>query len=111
MVDLFGRAGHFDKAMAVIKNMPFFDHYSAWLAVLAACQKWENAKLGGLAFEHAIRLDDESAVAYVCMSKIYAATGMLEDADKIETFLKRQLGRSQDDPSGVCPFDLWTFTK
>lgn len=63
MVDLFGRAAHFDKAMAVIKRMPSSNHLPAWCALLGACQKWGNAKIGSMAFENALRADEKCAVA------------------------------------------------
>ncbi|MCO5604539.1 hypothetical protein L7F22_058706 [Adiantum nelumboides] len=48
MVDLFGRARRFDKALRVIRMMPSSDHPSVWSALLGACRG--NVKLGRLAF-------------------------------------------------------------
>ncbi|KAI5083700.1 hypothetical protein GOP47_0003443, partial [Adiantum capillus-veneris] len=85
MVDLFGHAGCFDKAMAIIKRMPCLDYLPAWSAFLSACRKWGNVKLGKLAFDHVVRLDGDPAVAYICLSNLYAAAGMREDADRTLT--------------------------
>eukprot|EP00250_Pteridium_aquilinum_P009016 c18384_g3_i1 orf=18-257(-) len=76
MVDLFGREGHLDKAMVMLKKMPSSNCLPAWFALLSACRKWENPKLGRLAFENALQLDGESAVPYICLSNIYATAGM-----------------------------------
>ncbi|KAI5058787.1 hypothetical protein GOP47_0026957 [Adiantum capillus-veneris] len=54
MVDLHGRAGRFDEAMALIKKMPSSDQLPAWLAFLGACRKWCNLKLGKMAFEQGV---------------------------------------------------------
>ncbi|MCO5586113.1 hypothetical protein L7F22_040053 [Adiantum nelumboides] len=84
MVDLFGRARAFDKAMRVIEMMPASDYLPVWSALLGACKKWGNLRLGRLAFERAIQLDGSDAAAYVLMRQIYAAAGMLEEAQNID---------------------------
>ncbi|MCO5556815.1 hypothetical protein L7F22_010368 [Adiantum nelumboides] len=58
MVDLFGRASRFDKAMRVIKMMPSDDYPPVWSALLGACLRGGNVELGQLAFERAIQLDN-----------------------------------------------------
>ena len=73
MVDLLGRVGHFDEAMALIKKMPSFDHLPTWYALLGSCKASGNIRLGRFAFENAIKLDERSAGAYVCISDMYAA--------------------------------------
>ena len=88
MVDLYGRAGHLDKAMDMITNMSSADHTPAWSALLTACRKWENVKLGRLAFEQAIVIDNENTSTYLTMINIYTAAGMHEDAEKIEAMRK-----------------------
>ncbi|MCO5611999.1 hypothetical protein L7F22_066260 [Adiantum nelumboides] len=83
MVDLFGRARHFDKAMGIIKMMPSSDSPPIWSALLGACRKWGNVALGRMAFECAVELDKCDAAAYVVMSNIYAAAGMQEEAQTL----------------------------
>ena len=96
LVDLFGRAGYFDEAMTIMKDMVTFD-YPIWIAILGACQKWGNVKLARLAFDQAIQLDPLSGAAYACMSNIYVAARMHEDAETIEAMkVKMMLRRSQD---------------
>ena len=85
MIDLFGRGGHFDKAVSMVGRMPSLDYLPAWLALLGACQKWGNLILGRLAFEHSIRLDEKCAAAYELMSTIYLAAGMQENLTIIES--------------------------
>ncbi|KAI5080131.1 hypothetical protein GOP47_0005610 [Adiantum capillus-veneris] len=102
MVDLFGRARHFDKAMRVIEMMPSSDYPPIWSALLGACRKWENVELGRLAFERAIELDECNAAAYVLMSNIYAGAGMQEAAENIECMRIRNGARKQ--PGRSC----WT---
>jgi pentatricopeptide repeat protein len=89
MVDLFSRAGHFDKAMAMIKKVPDEDSLELWFALLGACKKWRNVELGKHVFDHLIRLDGSNVSAYICMSNIYAEAGMQEEANQIEALRLR----------------------
>ena len=84
MVVVFGCAGCLDKAMSVIKTMPYLDDSSVWLALLVSCKKWRKVELARLAFDKAIQLDNHLALAYVLMANIYAAAGMYEDEQKVE---------------------------
>ena len=84
MVVVFGYAGLFEKAISVIHTMPCSDYSSVWLALLAACRKWGNVKVGRFAFDHIIQLDDGCPTAYVFMADIYASSGLQEDVQKIE---------------------------
>ena len=85
MVVIFGCAGRFEKAMSVIKTMSSSDHPSVWLALLSACRKWENVKLGILAFDQIIQLDSGCASAYVLIADIFTSVGMQKDAENVET--------------------------
>ena len=51
MVGLFGRMGHFDKAMESINKLLPFEHLPAWYALLTACRNWGNLNLGRLVFK------------------------------------------------------------
>lgn len=84
MIDLLGRAGQVDAAMAMAKNMPFQADAVVWESVLGACQKWKKVDLGKEAFQYAVKLDSNDAAAYVLMSNIYAGAGMWEEADSIQ---------------------------
>ncbi|KAH7289902.1 hypothetical protein KP509_30G023200 [Ceratopteris richardii] len=76
VVDVLSQGGQFDKAMTVIRDMPYADCLSVWFALLGACQKWGNVKLAKQAFDHALHIDQGSAIAFVCMSNIYASVAM-----------------------------------
>jgi pentatricopeptide repeat protein len=56
MVMVFGGAGCFDEAISAIGMMPSTDHLAIWLALLGACRKWGNPKLGRIAFDQALKL-------------------------------------------------------
>ncbi|KAI5080295.1 hypothetical protein GOP47_0005774 [Adiantum capillus-veneris] len=89
MVDIFGRAGHLDKAVDLIQRMPsVYCTLALWSALLGACAKWGDMSIGKWAFEQAIRLDKNDGAAYALMAKIYAAAGLQKDAEKIEAMRK-----------------------
>ena len=98
MVVVFGYSGEFEKAMSVIKTMPSSNDPSAWLALLVACRKWGNVKLGRLAFDQTIQMEGNLSSAYAIMANIYAAVGMQEDAENIESIrVNNDVWKSQDD--------------
>ena len=88
MVMAFGGAGCFDKAMSVIKVMPSCDYLAIWLGLLGSCRKWGNVKLGRVAFDRALQLDDACGTAYLLMADIFASTGMQNDAEKLEAYMR-----------------------
>mgnify|MGYP000538877386 FL=1 len=97
MIDLFGRAGHFDEALTLINRMPISDYIEVWTTLLGACRKWGNVKLGRMAFEHAIRLDKKCISVYICMWNIYVAARMHGHANNIEAMrIQNGAGKNQD---------------
>jgi pentatricopeptide repeat protein len=75
LVDLFSSAGLFDKAIAVIEMASASDRLHLWLALLRACQKCSNVKLGRWVFNQVMDFDKNNCAAIVSMSNIYAAAG------------------------------------
>lgn len=71
MIDLLSRVGCVDKAVAVIKDMPFQANVTVWHTLLGACQKGKDPRLGRVAFEHALQLDEDDSGAYVCIRNMY----------------------------------------
>ena len=71
MIDLLGRAGLVNKAIAMLDNVPSRLNSSFWHTILGACQKCGNVKFGERAFEEAMQLDDNDSAAYAMMSQIY----------------------------------------
>ena len=75
MVDLFARAGFFDKALTIIHKMPKIpDYFPVWTALLGACQKWGHVMLGKVAFRNALGFDEKNGALYAGMRNIYMLT-------------------------------------
>ena len=77
-IDLYGRAGYFDQAKAVLKNVSCSGgHFWLFLTMLGACRKWGNVKLAQWTFEESkIHMDEDYEAAYVCIESIYASACM-----------------------------------
>jgi pentatricopeptide repeat protein len=82
MIDLFGRAGNFEKVQVVASHKFTPNDLQLSLAVLGASLKWVNVNLGRWAFERSIQQDEKCSAAYICMENIYAAASMQTDHDE-----------------------------
>ncbi|XP_024541847.1 pentatricopeptide repeat-containing protein At4g39530-like [Selaginella moellendorffii] len=78
LVDILGRAGEIDKAVAVLEAMPFKASALSWSIVLGACRKWNNTTVGKLAFEWCLKLEGSNAAAYSLMANIQGTCQKLE---------------------------------
>ncbi|KAI5076844.1 hypothetical protein GOP47_0008909 [Adiantum capillus-veneris] len=76
MVSLFAESALFDKTKKMMTKEPLLNHLPAWLSLLGACQKWENTKLGDLAFSNAVKLNKKDALAFVRLCNLYASADM-----------------------------------
>ena len=83
VVDLLGRAGLIDKAVAISKKMPLHPDAVVWYTILGASRKWGNVELGRYAFEQTIGFDEFNPSACISMYQIYASLDMPEEATKI----------------------------
>ena len=70
MVNLFGRAGHFNKVVSILNVMPSCDHLPLFSSLLFSCYKWVNLELGRWAFEKLMQLNVDCGATYVNMSNI-----------------------------------------
>ncbi|KAI5075028.1 hypothetical protein GOP47_0010989 [Adiantum capillus-veneris] len=72
IIDIFGRVGRIERALAIIQDMPFHPQAVLWHIVLGACQRNKDVDLGRHAFKHAAILNHNDTAAYVLMSNLYA---------------------------------------
>eukprot|EP01018_Ginkgo_biloba_P025793 Gb_04079 [translate_table: standard] len=90
MVDLLGRAGHLDKALDFINNMPLEPDVGVWGALLGVCRIHCNLKLGERVAKHLFYLDPENAGNYVLLSNIYAAAGRWDDVTNVRRMMEER---------------------
>ena len=90
LVDLFGRAGNIDKAVAMIKKMPLHPGTVLLQTLLASCRWCGNVDIARLAFGNVVSSDNSEDAVYICMYNIYIEAAMQEDANKVELMRARQ---------------------
>ncbi|XP_072971158.1 pentatricopeptide repeat-containing protein At1g71420 [Typha angustifolia] len=88
MVDILGRAGNLSEAEDLITRMPVQPDSVIWSALLAACRKHGEARIGEKAAQKLMELDPNNSVGYVMMSNIYCATGCSRDGAFVRKEMK-----------------------
>ncbi|KAL0714586.1 hypothetical protein Bca4012_021565 [Brassica carinata] len=92
MVDLYGRAGEFDKAIEMIHvSSCQEDDPVLWRTLLGSCKIHRNLELGEVAMKKLVKLKAFNAGDYVLMTSIYSAAN---DAQGFASM--RKLMRSRD---------------
>ena len=79
MIDLLGRAGQLQEAVAMLETMPFQPDHVTWNSILGACQKWGDPNLAKHVFDHALGLDERRASLFIPMSNIYTDFCIYDD--------------------------------
>ncbi|XP_057956404.1 pentatricopeptide repeat-containing protein At2g27610 [Malania oleifera] len=90
MVDLYGRAGMFEKAIDIINGMPFPAGATVWRTLLGTCRVHLNLELGKLAAEKLISIQPEDSAAYVLLSNMYAAAGVWQERVKVRELMRER---------------------
>ncbi|KAJ7536437.1 hypothetical protein O6H91_12G069700 [Diphasiastrum complanatum] len=83
IVDLLCRAGRLADAEDFINELPFQPDSVVWRTLLGAAKNYGNVEVGRRAFDCVVKLEPESASAYVLLSNIYAAAGRMDEVAKI----------------------------
>ncbi|XP_038707064.1 pentatricopeptide repeat-containing protein At3g24000, mitochondrial-like [Tripterygium wilfordii] len=82
MVDLLGRFGHLEEALALVKNMKLAASASIWGALLAGCMMHRNADIGEIAAHYLFELEPRNSSNYIALCSIYESLG---DRDGVST--------------------------
>ncbi|KAJ7518207.1 hypothetical protein O6H91_21G059000 [Diphasiastrum complanatum] len=92
MVDLLGRAGCLADAEDFISKMPFQPNAVVWMSLLGAASNHCNVEIGRRAFDCFVKLEPESAAAYVLLSNIYAAASRRDEVARITKDISTDTG-------------------
>ncbi|KAF6171354.1 hypothetical protein GIB67_009495 [Kingdonia uniflora] len=94
MVDLFGRAGLFDKAEEIIETMPMKPDAVMWRALLNACKIHKNLQVGEKAGNRLIELSPNDHENYVMLSNLYALNEKWDRVHKVrKIMLERRISK------------------
>uniref|UniRef100_A0A0D9X4J0 DYW domain-containing protein n=1 Tax=Leersia perrieri TaxID=77586 RepID=A0A0D9X4J0_9ORYZ len=88
MVDLLCRAGRLERAVDLIRSMPFEPHPSAYGTLLAACRVYKNLEFAELAAGKLVEKDPQNAGAYVQLANIYAVANRWDDVSRVRRWMK-----------------------
>ena len=70
LMDLLGRTGHLDEAVAMLDRLPFQPNDITWISLLSSCQKLGDLKLGRNLFNSLKGEPENHPAAFVLMSNI-----------------------------------------
>eukprot|EP00257_Ricinus_communis_P020197 XP_015579374.1 putative pentatricopeptide repeat-containing protein At5g52630 [Ricinus communis] len=88
LVDLLGRAGKLQEALAIIKGMPIDPTESVWGAFLTGCRLHGNTELAAFAADRIFELGPVSSGMIVLLANAYAAAQRYGDAAKARKMLR-----------------------
>ncbi|KAE8702943.1 Late embryoproteinsis abundant (LEA) protein-related [Hibiscus syriacus] len=80
LVDLLGRAGHFELALKTIQKMPLQVQAKVWVPLLSACRKHSNIELGEYVAKKLLDLNPGNTSSYVLTANIYTSGGKWKEA-------------------------------
>lgn len=86
-VDILGRAGRIDEALAMVENMPMNPSGSIWGSLLNSCHLHRNVALAEVVAEKLFEIEPTNSGNYVILSNIYANAGMWDDAKRVREMM------------------------
>ncbi|KAJ0970408.1 hypothetical protein J5N97_023285 [Dioscorea zingiberensis] len=93
VIDLLVRAGRFEDAMGIVRDMRIEPDEVVWGSLLNGCRIYGDAKLAELAVRKLLELDPENADYGVMLANLYSERGKWEDVRKVRKLLKEGGGK------------------
>ncbi|KAK6266242.1 hypothetical protein QUC31_017079 [Theobroma cacao] len=90
MVDLLGRAGHFDLALKTIQEIPVQVQAQVSARLLSACRKYRNVDLGEYIARKLLDLNPGNTSNHVLMSNLYTSGGKWKEATITRSMLRNR---------------------
>ncbi|RWW18290.1 hypothetical protein GW17_00017733 [Ensete ventricosum] len=90
VIDLLGRAGKMEKALDLMKCMPFEPTTAMWGSLLGACRVHANVSMGEFVAQKLLDIEPENSGNFVILSNIYAAAGRWQDVARIRELMKER---------------------
>ena len=90
LVDLLGKAGMLKDAEDLIKKMPMAPDIATLGALLGACQKHGDIKMGERVGKRMIDIEPGHDGAHVLLFNMYASRGRWEEAEKVRSLMKEK---------------------
>ncbi|KAL5227415.1 hypothetical protein ABZP36_015680 [Zizania latifolia] len=90
IVDMLGRAGRLQEARKFVESLPTKQAHGVWGALLSACSKKFELKMGESIGERLLCLEPENSGYYVTMSNLYAYQDMWSGAVQVRDILQEK---------------------
>lgn len=90
LIDLLGRAGRFDEAMEVIRQMRMPPDVVVWGSLLNGCKIHGRIDLAEFAVRKLIKLDPNNGGYGVMLANVYVESGKWDEVRKLRKTLKEQ---------------------
>ena len=90
MVDLLGRAGHFDEAYGIIRTMEVEPTSDRWAALLTASQLHKTVRLAQIAAQKVFDMNPKGVSSYICLSNPFAAEKRRDDVERVRAMVRRK---------------------
>lgn len=87
MVDLLGRAGRLYEAKRLMESMPMKPTPSVLGALLGACRKYGDLKMGREVAEKLFEMEPHNPGNYVVLSNMYTRSGKMEEANEMRRLM------------------------
>ncbi|KAL6968663.1 hypothetical protein U1Q18_034460 [Sarracenia purpurea var. burkii] len=101
MVDLYGRAGHLDKAVKLIEGMPFKPDVVVWGALLAGCGLHSSLEVGEFAAKGINALQKDHPALYSMMTKMKCEQGIWGTVVEFKKIMKERGAKMQKGGSWI----------
>ncbi|KMZ74701.1 putative Pentatricopeptide repeat-containing protein [Zostera marina] len=88
MVDLLGRANQLDKALALMKTVPFELDSVIWGTLLSSCWTNGNTKLAVMTEEVLLKMDMQNSSRYVQLANTFASKGEWREVERVRRKMK-----------------------
>ncbi|XP_031267761.1 pentatricopeptide repeat-containing protein At5g04780, mitochondrial-like [Pistacia vera] len=89
MVDLLGRFGYLEEALALVKNVKLEVTASVWGALLAGCLMHKNVEIGEIAAYHLFDLEPRNPSNYIALCSIYDSLCMLDGVSRTRMMMRK----------------------
>ncbi|KAI4382141.1 hypothetical protein MLD38_008140 [Melastoma candidum] len=90
MVDLLGRAGFLEEAVALIESMPVEADAAVWGPLFFACRVHKNVELGERVAAELLSLDPSDSGNYVLLANLYGEANMWEESRKVRKLMEKR---------------------
>ncbi|XP_024960497.1 pentatricopeptide repeat-containing protein At3g62890-like isoform X1 [Cynara cardunculus var. scolymus] len=87
MINLVGHSGDTEKAVEIIKGMPYKPNSLIWSTLLSVCKLNGNIEHGEMAAKHLFEVEPYNAEPYITLSNLYAVNGRWKDMAAIRSLM------------------------